>query len=124
VAVREDRVESLSEAEEENLKHVSFARYLVVWLALTALTLATFGTSKLLPLGPLAVGISLTIAIVKATLVALFFMHLWDERGAIPLTLTVATALLLVLLTFSVTDVLARGEPGQSQRTKSAVALP
>jgi cytochrome c oxidase subunit IV len=121
--MRDDNTaESVSEIEEESLKHVSFKRYLVVWIALSLLTLATYASSRL-ALGPVAIVLSLLIAVVKATLVALFFMHLWDERGAIPLVLTVSTMLLLVLLAFSVTDVVARAEPGRDERTKPGVAL-
>ena len=64
-----------------------------------------------LPLGPFGVLLSLGIAMVKSTLVALFFMHFWDERGAIPFAMVVSAALLLLLLGFAVTDVVARRDP-------------
>src|SRR5207247_2431628 len=112
---------SASEREEESLKHVSFSRYLVVWLVLSLLTLGTYATS-LLPQGSLAMGISLSIAVVKASLVALFFMHLWEERGAIPLTMTLSGVLLLVLLGFTVTDAAVRAAQPVSRAKSPGVA--
>jgi cytochrome c oxidase subunit 4 len=66
---------------------VSVRRYLVVFAALLVLTLLTVAASRL-PVPP-AVGITigLAIAAVKASLVALFFMHLIHERGIVVLTL-------------------------------------
>jgi cytochrome c oxidase subunit 4 len=49
--------------------------YLLVFAALIVLTAATVGAS-FLPLGGLHLAVALTIAIAKATLVLLFFMHL------------------------------------------------
>src|SRR3954447_21305498 len=95
---------SVSEDEEARVGRVSLARYVWVWLVLSSLTLALYAGSRF-PLGAVGVFISLGIALVKATLVALFFMHLWDERGAIPFALVVSASLLLLLLGFTVTDV-------------------
>jgi cytochrome c oxidase subunit IV len=55
-------------------------RYILVWVALTALTLITVVTGRL-DLGAANLALALIIASAKATLVALFFMHLWDSEG-------------------------------------------
>jgi caa(3)-type oxidase subunit IV len=76
--------------------------YLAVFGTLLVLTLVTVGISYLhLPEGP-AVVIGLSIAVVKAALVAMFFMHLKGERRMVywPLGLTafLFVALLVSLL--------------------------
>jgi cytochrome c oxidase subunit IV len=64
--------------------------YLFVFGALLVLTVATVGVSYLnLPTTP-AIAVGLSIALVKATLVAMYFMHLKGERPMVywPLGLT------------------------------------
>lgn len=61
--------------------------YLVVFAVLLGLTAATVAASWLAVPVAAAVGIGLAIAAVKASLVALYFMHLGHERRAIYLTL-------------------------------------
>lgn len=58
------------------------ARYVFAWLALVLLTLASFGAHQL-PLGAFATPVALAIALVKATIVALVFMHLLEEAFSI-----------------------------------------
>jgi cytochrome c oxidase subunit 4 len=71
--------------------------YLVVFGALLVLTLTTVAASYLdLSAGP-AVALGLAIAVVKAGLVAAFFMHLSHERALIYAAL-VLTAVLFVSL--------------------------
>jgi len=61
----------------------SVRTYLVIFAALAALTVLTVSASYLdLSTGP-TVLIALFIAAVKGSLVAMFFMHLIDERKAI-----------------------------------------
>jgi len=76
--------------------------YLAVFATLLVLTMVTVGVSYLhLPETP-AVAIGLTIAVVKAALVAMFFMHLKGERPMVywPLGLTafLFVALIVCLL--------------------------
>ena len=71
--------------------------YLMVFGTLLLLTVATVAASYLnLPVGP-TVALGLTIAAVKASLVAAFFMHLRHEKamiyGALSLTGVLAVAL-------------------------------
>ena len=81
--------------------HSHVGRYLAVWGALMALTAATWGLSSFHVPGVAGVALALAIASAKGALVALFFMHLWDQRG--PNRLVLLTSLvfvaLLVLLT-------------------------
>jgi cytochrome c oxidase subunit 4 len=74
---------SVAMDEHERVEHHSHVgRYLVVWGALLVLTFGTFGLSRLHIPGGWGVLVALGIATAKGTLVALFFMHLWDQRGA------------------------------------------
>jgi cytochrome c oxidase subunit 4 len=79
-------------------KHVR--TYIIVFASLLVLTVVTVAVSYLhLSVGP-AVAVALVIASFKASLVALFFMHLVSERQVIImiLALTVAFAVVLLLL--------------------------
>ena len=76
--------------------HFGPVHYFAVWVALLVLTAATVGVWKT-SLPPWAhIVAALAIAIVKASLVALIFMHLWEHGGATRLVL--ATSLLFVAL--------------------------
>jgi cytochrome c oxidase subunit 4 len=76
--------------------HSHAGRYLVVWAALMALTALTWGLSTVHIAGFAGVAVALAIAAVKGTLVALFFMHLWDQPG--PNRLVLVTSLVFVAL--------------------------
>ena len=72
--------------------------YLAVFGALLVLTLTTVAVSYL-RLGPApTIAVGLTIAGVKAALVALFFMHLRGERPAVVWPLALTAFLFAVLL--------------------------
>ena len=73
---------NVSHVEHDRLQHHSHVgRYLVVWGALLVLTIATYLIAKIHIPGGLAIVVALVIATAKGALVALFFMHLWDQRG-------------------------------------------
>jgi cytochrome c oxidase subunit 4 len=72
--------------------------YMVVFVALIALTAITVGVSYLHLEVRNAVMVALAIAIFKASLVALFFMHLISERHVIFLILAFTVAFFLVLM--------------------------
>ena len=79
-------------------KHVKI--YIAVFAALATLTVVTVAVSYLhLPFRK-AVAVALTIASIKATLVALFFMHLISERLVIFSILAVTFFFFLHLLIF------------------------
>jgi len=69
--------------EHEHVEHPSHVmRYAVVWAALLVLTFLTWGLSRFHIPGAWGVAVALGIATAKGALVALFFMHLWDQQGA------------------------------------------
>ena len=78
-------------------KHIRV--YLMVFGALLVLTAATVGAWKLhfLPAGP-AIALALAIAICKAALVALYFMHLSAEKRIIYWILAMTVIFFFALL--------------------------
>lgn len=60
-------------------------------------------------LGMFNVIIALAIAITKALLVALFFMHIKGSSRLLHLAMTVGVIWLLIMLSFTLTDYLTRG---------------
>jgi cytochrome c oxidase subunit 4 len=78
------------------IAHSHAGRYLVVWAALMCLTALTWGLSTIHVHGFAGVALALGIATVKGALVALFFMHLWDQQG--PNRLVLVTSLIFVAL--------------------------
>ncbi len=61
--------------------------YLAVFAALLVLTVATVTASSLAVSAVTAIAIGLAIAALKAALVAVFFMHLRQERGLVHVAL-------------------------------------
>jgi cytochrome c oxidase subunit 4 len=91
------------------MMHVSSTslRYLLVWVALVALTGLSFLMSRL-HLGTADVVIALGIATVKTVLVLLFFMHLVEARFSIVLIPVAAIFFILLLAGLVATDVATR----------------
>ncbi len=82
----------------ENHAHKEFgpAQYVLVWVALLVLTAVTVAVWKThMSLGA-RVTVALTVATVKAGLVAMFFMHLWEHGGVN--RLVIVTSLMFVVL--------------------------
>jgi cytochrome c oxidase subunit IV len=82
-------------------------RYLGCWLLLALLTGLTFALSTL-ELGGWSLPLALAIALTKGSIVALFFMHLWNHEGASRLVLLIAVLFVAVLASLVVADVLTR----------------
>jgi len=80
--------------------HVTLTKIFVSWLVLLALTLLSFGTSRL-GLGESELFIALGIAVAKTMIVLMIFMHLAEQRFAnrLVVILTFLFILLLVVLT-------------------------
>jgi cytochrome c oxidase subunit IV len=72
-------------------------RYIIIWLALMGFTVLTVVTGRI-DLGSANIFIAMIIAVTKATLVVLFFMHLYDEGGVNRLVFVVSVLFLLLLL--------------------------
>ncbi len=81
--------------------HSHVRRYLLVWAGLMILTAVTWGLSSIHIAGGAGVAVALGIASLKGALVALFFMHLYDQRG--PNRLVLLTSLIFVALLVGLT---------------------
>ena len=81
--------------------------YVLIWLALLTLTGATVSISSV-NLGSFGLAAALFIAVLKATLVALFFMHLWQQKAVYRVVLLTAALMVVVLIGFTVLDVRTR----------------
>jgi cytochrome c oxidase subunit 4 len=98
---------SPSRADDEATPHAGPGRYLVCWVLLAVLTGLTFGLSHV-EMGPWSLPVALLIAVTKASIVALFFMHLWDHPGASRLVLATSALFVVLLASLVVADVLTR----------------
>lgn len=87
---------------------VSRKIYLAVFAALLLGTTLTVWVA-FFDLGPLNDIAMLTIAVAKATLVVLFFMHVRYSGRLIALVVSSAVLWLLILLTLALSDYLTRG---------------
>jgi cytochrome c oxidase subunit 4 len=84
-------------------------RYVAVWGALCVLTFATYGLHDLLAgREPWSFVVAMIIAVIKSALVALFFMELWEHRGANRFVFVTSVAFLLLLMGFSIADIKTR----------------
>jgi cytochrome c oxidase subunit 4 len=84
------------EAHDEAHEHGP-GRYVVIWLLLLVATVTTVVTGRM-DLGGANLPLAMMIATIKATLVVLFFMHLWDSEGINRLVFGVSILFVLVLL--------------------------
>jgi cytochrome c oxidase subunit 4 len=82
--------------------------YFTVFGALMVLTAATVGLA-FVDLGEMNVGVALIVAITKATLVVLFFMHVKYSPALIKLVLVAALFWLMLLMGITLSDYLTRG---------------
>ena len=73
-------------------------RFIAVFIALLVLTGVTVAISYLHLSTPMAIGLALLVASVKGTLVAGVFMHLFDEKKLIYVSLVIAVVFFFVLL--------------------------
>jgi cytochrome c oxidase subunit 4 len=85
-------------------KHLGPARYVFVWVALMILTGVTLAVWKTNLSYSARVVVALSIATVKATLVAIVFMHLWEEKGVARLVLVVSALFVALLIGLVLTD--------------------
>ena len=82
--------------------------YVYVFLALIVLTFTTVAVS-FLELGEWNVVAAITIAVIKATLVVLFFMHVKEGTSLTKLTAVAGFFWLLILLAITLSDYATRG---------------
>jgi cytochrome c oxidase subunit 4 len=101
------------------------SNYFVIFGALMACTMLTV-IAAFINLGDLNFPVALVIAVFKATLVILFFMHVKYSSRMVKLVVGVAFFFLVVLLTLTLTDYLSRGwftAPGGSTAAGAITAL-
>ncbi len=95
----------VAHSEQEHLEHASHVgRYAIVWGALLVFTLLTWGVSRFHLQGGWGLVVALAIAITKGSLVVLFFMHLWDQRGANRLVLVTSLVFVALLIGLTISD--------------------
>jgi cytochrome c oxidase subunit 4 len=82
-------------------------RYTLIWLILLGFTGLTIFTGRL-DLGAANIFIAMAIALTKATLVVLFFMHLWDTGGVNRLVFVVSVLFAVVLMLGVFGDLMVR----------------
>lgn len=93
---------------------VSRKTYIVVWIALMVLMALTAGLSRI-NLGEWSTVVALAIAVIKALLVILFFMHVRYESQKIAWVVVIAGFFWLgILLLLTLTDYMSRGYLGVS----------
>lgn len=88
-------------------------RYFLIWAALLVFTITTVVTGRM-DLGGANLPLAMLIATIKATLVVLFFMHMWEAEGILRLVFGVSLVFVAVLLLGVFGDIL----------TRSSAALP
>lgn len=72
--------------------------YVAVWAVLAVLTVATWVLGKKVQLGTYSLPVAMLIAITKTALVAMFFMHLVEQPGAMRVVLPVSAVFLFLLM--------------------------
>jgi cytochrome c oxidase subunit 4 len=88
----------------QHVFHSHVARYAIVWVALLVLTFATWWLSRFHIPGGWGVAVALGIASLKSALVALFFMHLWDQVGANRLVFVTSLVFVALLIGIVLSD--------------------
>jgi cytochrome c oxidase subunit IV len=97
-----------SSAKSSSAKSSPLKLYFGIWATLLVFTLITYEAATI-DLGRFNAAVALGIATLKATLVALFFMHVWHASEKLT-KLVIASALffLLLLLGLTMTDYATR----------------
>ncbi|WP_257448375.1 cytochrome C oxidase subunit IV family protein [Archangium lipolyticum] len=105
--------ESFKENHEMRGEHHSGpGRYVMVWAALMVLTVVTVVTGRMhMEHGALA--LALVIASVKGALVALYFMHLAEHKGANRLVFATSMLFVVLMLIFTLFDLGTRFLPAR-----------
>ena len=83
-------------------------RYVIIWLILLVFTVLTVITGRFMDLGGFNIWLAMAIALTKATLVVLFFMHLYDEGGVNRMVFVVSLIFVAVLILGTFGDLMTR----------------
>jgi cytochrome c oxidase subunit 4 len=92
---------------EHKHQPVPYRTFILVWVALVALTAITVAVSRI-HLGPLNIWVALGVASVKSALVIFIFMHLKQESKLFKIGLLVMLTILAIFIGFTFFDVLYR----------------
>lgn len=95
---------SAPDAAHAGRAHSHAGRYLLVWVGLVCLTALTWGLSRFHIPGGAGVAVALGIATAKGALVALFFMHLYDQPGANRLVFVTSLVFVVLLIGLTLLD--------------------
>lgn len=83
-------------------EHPTFASYMVVFVVLCIFTAVSFITNAIFGIGDMrGVAIIMSVSVAKATLVAMFFMHLkydWPKLYFIVIPVMILTVMMVVVL--------------------------
>lgn len=93
--------------EEEHEQHHGYGMYLVTWIGLMMLTAITVTVAGL-DLGKVTLLTALAVATVKASVVALWFMHLKEEAPVLKIMVLVAIGTLAIFIGVTFFDILFR----------------
>ena len=99
--------DTIRRAHEEEHKSHSALPYFIVWALLAFFTALTYFTGRM-HLGTWALPLALGIAITKSSLVVLFFMHLYEQKGANRLVILTSFVFVALIITLTVSDVATR----------------
>ncbi len=113
---------SFAHREHEASAKIGAPHYLAVWVALVVLAGGSYLFARVHPPEPWALLVAMAVAVVKAALVMLVFMHLWAHRGASRLAMGVAFGFIALLMSLTLADVVTRlpvANPPQSQQARS-----
>jgi cytochrome c oxidase subunit 4 len=88
-------------------QHVSVRTYWIVFAVLMALLVLTVGITRV-NLGPFNVVAGLTIAVIKAVLIILYFMHVRYSQRLIWLFAAAAFFWVGIMIGFTITDYITR----------------
>ncbi len=86
----------------------AYRNYVIVWVALLVLTFLTWRVS-FIPIGLMNVAVAMIIASTKASLVALFFMHLRYENKLVWTFALIPLGFLSLIIFGTLVDVWYRG---------------
>jgi cytochrome c oxidase subunit IV len=90
-------------------QHIAPVRtYVNVFIALLVLLLATVGAAYL-PLGPLHFPVAMTIAVIKAVLIVLIFMHVLHAHRLTMIICAASMLWLAIMIALTLADYLSRG---------------
>lgn len=95
-------------AERAEAKEKSAWEYVGVWVVLAVLTVTTWVLGSKVQLGSYSLPVSMLISVVKTLLVALFFMHLIEQKGARRVVFPVAVVFLMLLMGVTLIDAMTR----------------